>query len=216
MKINFNAKNCKEFRNLMNNYYNAIHSINDIKLQKEKSRKAVLSIMETDRQTIESMLDGTYNGIQSIIDVRRDLKDMQSRLDTINEEIGKLTTDYNKAVKAVHEHVYTDEMYNAAKNVVASYGDSDAVNEWRNTVLAMFKANNVCDHRVTAYDVREYDYLITVKENNGKMMKNKGALGISKKDKQASIFCRGLVEYMVEKNYLHPYKYVFKDDKKKK
>lgn len=212
MRINFNKKTAKNFRKSMADYYNAINVINDIRLGKTKSKKAILTVMQSDKETIEAIINGSYNGMRTIESCRQDLKEMQSRLDAINFEIDLLTADYNKAVDRTLT-LYTDDMYKAAKNIIATYGSPEAVNEWREALLSMFKSHGVCDDRVTPYDVREYDYLVTPKENTGKTMMKKGGLGISKKDKQASIFFKGLTDYMVSKNYLHPYEYKFRGEK---
>ena len=212
MRINFNTKTAKKFRKLMADYYNAINVINNIRLNKNKSKKAILTVMQSDEETIEAIVVGNYNGMRTIESCRQSLKEMQSRLDAINLEIDLLTVDYNTIVDNTLT-LYTDDMYKAAKNIIATYGSPEAVNEWREALLSMFKSHGVCDDRVTPYDVREYDYLVTPKENTGKTMMKKGGLGISKKDKQASIFFKGLTDYMVSKNYLHPYEYKFNREK---
>lgn len=212
MRINFNTKTAKNFRKSMSDYYNAVNTINDIRLSKNKAKKAILTVMQSDKETIEAIIVGKYSGMRTIESCRKSLKEMQSRLDAINLEIESLTVDYNKAVDNTIT-LYTDDMYKAAKNIIATYGSPEAVNAWREALLSMFKSHGVCDDRVTPYDVREYDYLVAPKENTGKAMMKKGGLGISKKDKQASIFFKGLTDYMVSKNYLHPYEYKFNGEK---
>ena len=212
MRINFNVKTAKDFRKLMSDYYNAVNTINDIRLDKNKAKKAILTVMQSDKEAIEAIVVGNYSGMRTIESCRQSLKEMQSRLDAINFEIDLLTADYNTIVDNTLA-LYTDNMYKAAKNIIATYGSSEAVNEWREALLSMFKSHGVCDDRVTPYDVREYDYLVTPKENTGKAMMKKGGLGVPKKDKQASIFFKGLTDYMVSKNYLHPYEYKFNGEK---
>lgn len=207
-KAQFNVKEAKQFRAIMAKYDDARLNISVEIAKRDDSVTSYKGMIVTDEDRILK-LDAVKDAVK-IADIRKEIEDFQTRIDTANEEL----KEYKKVESerlADAMALISDSMYTAYTEFTVNPEDVDLREKLRDEVRAFFTNNGAVSGDVTIDALMETAMGNSNNGYRGKKGEYKTGVCVKAvgKDTFKKTFLRNLTNIMKKANALPAQKYTY-------